>query len=147
MIFFMRAPATISWSRGLATTRFMAVAGPINWREGAGTTPSTAAPEPTRRVFFAPPPIKSSPAPGAGSGNDTVYGGSGADQLEGGGGNDTLDGGTGTDTAVYSGPSTNYIIAAAGSGSTVTDKNTGVGSEGTDTLINVELLRFSDGVF
>jgi len=83
----------------------------------------------------------------AGNGNDTVFGGSGNDQLMGGTGNDSLDGGTGTDTAVYSGASTDYVIAPLGGGFTITDNNAGPLSDGTDTLTNIELAKFSDGLF
>lgn len=83
----------------------------------------------------------------AGGGNDAVYGGSGNDTLEGDGGNDSLDGGEGTDTAVFSGASTQYLIAPTGNGFTITDLNSGVGSEGSDTLSGIELLKFADGLF
>ncbi|CAG1010940.1 partial Mannuronan C5-epimerase AlgE1, partial [Burkholderiales bacterium] len=83
----------------------------------------------------------------AGSGNDLVYGGSGADQMKGDSGNDSLDGGADADTAVYSGASTNYIVAAVGAGFTITDSNAGPTSEGEDTLTNVEFAKFSDGLF
>ena len=83
----------------------------------------------------------------AGSGNDLVYGGSGADQMKGDAGDDNLDGGADADTAVFSGASTDYIIASAGGGFTVTDSNAGPASEGTDTLTNVEYAKFSNGLF
>lgn len=61
------------------------------------------------------------------------------DTLEGVGGNDILNGGAGTDTARYSGARSAYAVAQLGVASwTVT------GAEGTDTLSNIELLRFSD---
>ncbi len=47
------------------------------------------------------------------------------------------------DTAVFSGPRANYTITQNADGSiTVTD---GTGTDGTDTLRNIENLRFSDG--
>lgn len=83
----------------------------------------------------------------AGGGNDSVYGGSGADQLKGDGGDDNLDGGADADTAVYAGASTDYAVAAASGGFTVTDSDSVPTSEGMDTLTNVEFAKFSDGLF
>ena len=86
-------------------------------------------------------------------GNDLLDGGAGADQIDGGDGNDTLygntgddsiDGGNGTDTAVFSGASTDYLVAATDSGFTVKDLR---GTDGTDTLSSVEKLGFTDGTF
>ena len=82
-----------------------------------------------------------------GAGNDTEYGGSGNDQLQGGSGNDILDGGVGNDTASFSGASTDYSIGAAGGTITVADNRIGATFDGTDTLIGVEFVRFSDGLF
>jgi len=76
-------------------------------------------------------------------GNDSLIGSVYADVLLGYAGNDTLDGGAGIDTAVYSGNFANYTVAAvsASGGYTVKDN---AGSDGTDTLANVERLRFAD---
>lgn len=76
-----------------------------------------------------------------GSGNDSVLGNSADNQLTGNGGNDTLDGGAGTDTAIYTGASTAYKVVVSGSTVTVTDA---AGSDGTDTLTNIEFLKFAD---
>lgn len=83
-----------------------------------------------------------------GAGKDKVYGGSGSDQIKGDAGDDEIDGGDGDDTAVYTGSSASYTLAnGATSGSyTITD-NGGPASEGTDSLKNVELAKFSDGLF
>jgi Ca2+-binding RTX toxin-like protein len=81
----------------------------------------------------------------AGLGDDSVYGGSGNDQLKGDAGDDLLDGGDGTDTAAYAGPSTAYQLIVAGTTTTITAK--AGGSDGSDTLLGVELLKFSDGLF
>jgi serralysin len=54
--------------------------------------------------------------------------------ITGGGGNDTLDGGDGDDVAVYSGDKNDYTINTVGGTTTVTSG----GSEGTDTLTNIE---------
>ncbi|BFM40223.1 hypothetical protein OLK001_21490 [Synechocystis sp. LKSZ1] len=85
-----------------------------------------------------------------GAGNDSCYGGSGNDQLKGDAGNDYLDGGDGvSDTAVFAGLSSEYTLVynAASATYTITDSKTGITAEGTDTLVNVELAKFNDGLF
>lgn len=78
-------------------------------------------------------------------GTDTLTGAGGSDVLVGGKGNDTLDGGEAVDTAVFSGAFANYTIHHNDDGSyTVTDN---VGTDGQDTLHNVERLQFSDGLY
>mgnify|MGYP000246300659 CR=1 FL=1 len=93
-------------------------------------------------------------------GNDTLKGGAGADTFRGDKGNDAIDGGAnraesttqtwdnngsnGVDVAEYSGPASRYTITKSGSTFTVTDSK-GAAGDGTDTLTNVEVLRFSDG--
>ena len=54
---------------------------------------------------------------------------------------DAIDGGTGTDVAAYNGSRQNYVLTKTASGFTVTNNS---GLEGTDTLQNVECLKFSD---
>lgn len=77
-------------------------------------------------------------------GNDSLAANGGNDSLKGNGGDDTLNGGTGLDTALYSGPHSQFVINLNPSGaSTATDQS---GTEGTDMLIGVERLQFSDGV-
>ena len=86
----------------------------------------------------------------AGNGNDTVYGGSGNDEMKGDAGDDFFDGGDGlADTAVFAGASSAYSVSysVASNSFTVTDSVTGAASEGTDTLVNVEFAKFSDGLF
>jgi Ca2+-binding RTX toxin-like protein len=80
-----------------------------------------------------------------GAGNDTLMGREGNDVLTGGGGNDLIDGGPGDDTAVYSGAHTDYTITVSAYGWIITDNRAG-SPDGTDTVRNVEHLRFSDGV-
>ena len=76
------------------------------------------------------------------AGNDVLDGGGGGDTLIGGGGNDVVDGGDGVDTVRFSGWRANYSVVADVNGvMTVTDN---VGNDGTDTLSNVEFLRFAD---
>ena len=74
-------------------------------------------------------------------GNDTIEGMDGDDYLQGGASNDTLDGGSGIDKVIYSGIRSNYTLTVGESTYTVTDKT---GSDGTDTLTNIERLIFSD---
>lgn len=80
---------------------------------------------------------------GASSDNDIVHGGAGDDYIAGGIGNDFIDGGEGTDTAVFSGAIADYTISQKGAQTIVAD---GVPDrDGTDTLINVEYMKFRDG--
>jgi VCBS repeat-containing protein len=78
-------------------------------------------------------------------GNDNLIGGAGDDTLIGGGGNDLLNGGSGTDTAVFSGSILNYTFVHDGNGQSwyVTDH---VGTDGTDHLISIQKLKFSDAL-
>jgi VCBS repeat-containing protein len=91
-----------------------------------------------------------------GAGNDKLDGGKGNDTLIGGAGNDTLDGGSGFDTAVFSGSFFDYLISSSGEFHrrggedddddhkfTVRDLRGG-SPDGTDTLMHVEALQFSD---
>ncbi|MEW8118199.1 MAG: Ig-like domain-containing protein [Candidatus Thiodiazotropha sp.] len=69
----------------------------------------------------------------------------GDDSLTGGVGDDYLDGGAGTDTAVFSGARADYTIDYfAATGELVVSDTRGGSPDGTDTLINVETLQFSD---
>lgn len=70
---------------------------------------------------------------------DRLDGGNGNDSLRGAAGNDDIDGGTGIDTAVYSGERAAATISPTIRGYTVT-----AGSDGADSLTNVERLQFSD---
>ncbi|MCZ8088102.1 MAG: hypothetical protein O9257_12360, partial [Brevundimonas sp.] len=69
-------------------------------------------------------------------GDDLIYGNGGNDTLSGGAGNDALDGGTGTDTATYTVSLTKEMISKQ---PTFWQVATGT-AEGTDQLINVEIL-------
>ncbi|HYI70286.1 MAG TPA: hypothetical protein VEX87_11100 [Skermanella sp.] len=77
-------------------------------------------------------------------GNDYLDGGAGNDSLEGGPGDDTLDGGSGTDEAVFSGNRAGYRIGTDGGLITVSDIDDTDGWTGTDTVRNIENLRFDD---
>jgi len=68
-------------------------------------------------------------------GNDTVSGGADNDVLHGNAGNDSLDGGNGVDVAMFGVSRASATLT----GSTVS-------GEGTDSLTNVELLAFTDGI-
>ncbi|MDB2439626.1 hypothetical protein N9W89_13015, partial [Hellea sp.] len=80
----------------------------------------------------------------SGTGNDDELSTfAGDDIITGGEGDDIIDGGDDTDHAVYSGVQANYTVTDNGDGTfTITDN---VGTDGTDTLDNIEFLIFSDG--
>lgn len=99
-----------------------------------------------------------------GSGNDTIYGGTGNDKIDGGkgddtliggAGNDTIDGGSGRDTAVFSGNFGDYTLKFSNGHNRCDNDDDTVrivrkvsGSpDGTDTLKNVEVLKFDDGEY
>jgi hypothetical protein len=75
--------------------------------------------------------------------NDLIKAGSGNDTLTGGAGNDTLDGGAGDNTAVFSGKESDYKITVAGGTATIADLRAG-SPDGTDTITNIEHVKFSD---
>lgn len=86
------------------------------------------------------------------AGDDTLDGAGGDDELQGGEGNDSLIGGDGDDTAIYNGESSDYDVRRnddADGAYTVeyigTDPEKE--SEGTDELVGVEHIQFSDGTF
>ena len=75
--------------------------------------------------------------------NDRLIGGSGADRLNGGPGNDVIDGGAGRDWADQAGTIASRQVTKLGDGSVrVTNASTGE----ADTLVNVERLKFYDGI-
>ncbi|MEO1503792.1 MAG: hypothetical protein AAFU68_06130, partial [Pseudomonadota bacterium] len=73
----------------------------------------------------------------------SITGGSGADTITGGSGDDVVDGGAGVDIAVFSGDLSEYEISATNGTLTVADQR--VNGDGSDTVANVEVLRFADG--
>jgi serralysin len=77
-----------------------------------------------------------------GSGNDVIIGNSADNVLTGGPGDDTLDGQGGFNTAVYFGKFAGYTLTANSNGGWTVKDN--VGTDGTDTIINIESLVFSD---
>nr|WP_295107583.1 M10 family metallopeptidase [uncultured Caulobacter sp.] len=78
-----------------------------------------------------------------GSAADTINGNAVANRIVGGQGNDVIDGGLGVDTAAYAGKFASYAISAKADGGW-SIKDNGAAGEGTDSLINIESLAFSD---
>ena len=77
-----------------------------------------------------------------GEGNDQLFGYYGDDTLYGEFGDDLLYGGQGQDTAAYKSNYANYSIVQNADGSvTVTDN---ANFDGVDTLVNIELISFTD---
>lgn len=77
--------------------------------------------------------------------NDDIQTSYGRDTITGGAGNDIIDGGDGNDTAIFSGPRSQYTITYSPTGFVTVTDNT-PGRDGSDTLYNVENLRFADDV-
>ena len=116
------------------------------------TLSSYALPDPNAVGIFNKGNIENLTYVGTGSFNgvgnslaNVITGGVGADILTGGGGNDTLDGKGGLNEAVYSGNFADYKITVVDGVTTITDLRSG-SPDGTDTLKNIELLKFADGV-
>jgi Ca2+-binding RTX toxin-like protein len=79
------------------------------------------------------------------AGNDTITGGAKVDTfLFGLGGNDTIDGGASADTVVMMGARANYTVTAVGANYQIVDNT---GADGTDQLISIENVKFTDGTF
>ncbi len=72
---------------------------------------------------------------------DILIGNAAKNLVTGGQGNDTLDGGAGVDTAAYAGAKSGYTLTKSANGFTVADTK---GTDGTDSLFNMERLRFTD---
>ena len=72
---------------------------------------------------------------------DTLYGDFQGNKITGDAGNDKIDGGLDTDAAVYIAARANYTFDKTDSGLTVIDTT---GTEGTDSLIAIERLQFTD---
>jgi serralysin len=77
-----------------------------------------------------------------GTATDTITGNAVANRITGGQGNDVLDGGQGVDTAAYAGKFASYAITATANGGWSIKDN--AGTDGTDNLVNIESLAFSD---
>lgn len=79
------------------------------------------------------------------AGSDTFQGGAKDDTFFAFGGDDTFDGAAGQDTVIFSGPKANYTVTENLDGSfTVTDSV--ANRDGTDTLVSIEKLQFSDQI-
>lgn len=76
--------------------------------------------------------------------NNVLTGNEGNNTFTGAGGNDTLDGAAGRDSAVFSSQKANYAVAKTATGWTVNDTK---GSDGSDTIANIERLQFTDKKF
>lgn len=77
-------------------------------------------------------------------GSDVIAAGYGRDSISAGAGNDYIDGGAGVDTANFTGLSSQYTIVKNSDGSfQVTDNRAG-SPDGSDHLISVEQLHFTD---
>ena len=74
-------------------------------------------------------------------GGDSLLGSSGSDQFLGSAGNDSLNGGGGIDVVTYTGRYSNFKITKTSTGLIVNDNTK---AEGTDSLIHMERLKFSD---
>jgi hypothetical protein len=79
---------------------------------------------------------------GSAGGNDQIFGDEGNDLVFGGIGNDTIDGGTGRDTVQLVGGSRADYTMHVADGKLVMTQRDG-GADGTDTVSNVEVLRFT----
>jgi Ca2+-binding RTX toxin-like protein len=79
------------------------------------------------------------------AGDDGLWGGGGNDILTGGAGRDYIDGGAGDDTAVFSGASSSYSSIRSVDGSVSITDLRGGSPDGSDYLINIEFLQFTDG--
>ena len=74
--------------------------------------------------------------------DNVLTGNAGDNTLKGGAGDDQLIGGNGNDTAIFSGDYEDYSIINNDGYTTVNDKR--VNQDGTDNLISIEFLQFSD---
>lgn len=77
---------------------------------------------------------------------DILILGDGNDVLQGNGGNDQLDGGGGEDVAVFTGSGLEYDVDVLGDGSVRVSHARGSQDDGVDTLTNIEVARFGDGL-
>lgn len=79
-----------------------------------------------------------------GGGADTLDGGAGDDKLWGDAGDDILKGGAGVDTASYQAAHSQYKVSQATSGGFTISQSGTASRDGTDTLTEVEQVRFAD---
>lgn len=81
-----------------------------------------------------------------GGGDDKMIGSIDTDTFTGGAGNDYFDGSDGVDTAVFTGDSSDYTITKIANNALAIKDNRVGSPDGRDTLVDVNLLRFSDKV-
>lgn len=74
---------------------------------------------------------------------DALSGSSKNNGFMGGGSNDYIDGLDGTDTAYYGAGKSNYTVTRSNASTTVTAHS---GTDGSDTLVNIERIRFTDSM-
>lgn len=142
-----------NYNNQISSSKFLAL---FNWAIQSGSTPFLSVVFMAKaynhgfprfaRVLPNLPPLTNTPYPDwiIGSDKDDIIStGNGNDLIYGGAGNDTIEGGAGLDTAYYLLPRAKYTITRFGDKQIV--KNIS-GSDGTDTLIDVEQLQFSDTV-
>lgn len=79
-----------------------------------------------------------------GTNNSHLTGNSQANTLTGNQGNNILDGAAGDDTAIFKGARANYTATDAGGGNISIVDGT-AGRDGSDTLVGIEFVMFSDG--
>ncbi|MEI4263447.1 DUF4214 domain-containing protein [Roseovarius sp. D0-M9] len=79
------------------------------------------------------------------TGSDLIQAQSGDDTILGSQGNDELDGGAGWDMVAYSGNQSSYSLSLSPTSIIVTDRRSD--GNGTDTLIDIETLKFNDKSF
>jgi hypothetical protein len=81
-----------------------------------------------------------------GEGHDALFGEFGNDTMIGEAGNDNIDGGAGTDAVLWSAARSNYFVRSFVSGGQVfTQVSAATGTDAVDTLVNIEVLGFSNG--
>ncbi len=116
----------------------------VRYTDGLGAAESLPS-APTTAVLAASAVLTGTPNNDVLTGGATgeeIQGLAGNDRLTGGGGDDSLNGGDGLDAAVYAGDRVQFTVTKAGDG-VITVASTG-GSEGTDTVRQVERLIFRD---
>jgi Ca2+-binding RTX toxin-like protein len=119
----------------------------VSYQDGAGYT-ETVTSAATAPVATAGKTITGKPTPDflvGTNGSDTIRTLESNDTIAGDTGNDTLDGGAGIDTAIYFGDQSSYTLVFSPTATTLTDRRPA--GDGTDTLIDVELLDFASGDF
>ena len=112
-------------------------------RTGGQTTPDIVQEEQTTQPDPEPDPNPSDILVGTATAENLV-GTSLNDTITGSGGNDILSGRGGTDTAVYMNDRSSYGLRIEDDAIVIEDRS---GSDGTDTLVSIERLQFSDQDF